>query len=130
MINGQAITYSYDQAGDVLEIVFQKGGGVGTDLTEHIVLRYNLERQEALSLILTSFSQLTRPTPFGPPSFHLAALSELPPEMQQTILHLLNTPPVHHFLKLSSLRLSPGGEVQPITSLAQLAELTRPEVLA
>ena len=90
-INNQMITYSYDNEGDILEIIFQKGGGLGVDLTKNIILRYNQERQEPLSLILTSYSRLIQPTPFGPPSFHLTALSELPPDMQQTILQILNT---------------------------------------
>ncbi len=122
-IHGQTITYSYDKEGDVLEVIFQKGGGLGVDLTENIVLRYNQERQEPLSLILTSFSRLTSPTPFGPPSFHLAILSELPPDMQQIVLHILNTFPVNRFLKVSGLRLSPSGELQPITYLEQPVEL-------
>ena len=119
IIDGQPIIYSYDKEGDVLEIIFQKGGGVGVDLTDHIVLRYNQQRQEPLSLILTSFSLLSQSTPFGPPSFQLTALSELPAEMQQVILPMLNSFPVNRFLKLSGLRLSPGGELPPITYLEQ-----------
>ncbi len=129
IINGQTITYSYDKEGDVLEIIFQKGGGLGIDLTENIVLRYNQDRQEPLSLILTSFSRLTQSTQFGPPSFHLAALSELPSAMQETIVHILNAFPVDRFLKLSGLRLSPGGELQPITYLEPPAELPLNKVL-
>jgi hypothetical protein len=129
-INGQTITCSYDKEGDILEIIFQKGGGLGVDLTENIILRYNQERQEPLSLILTSYSHLIQPTPFGPPSFHLATVSELPPDMQQTVLQILNDFPVNHFLKLSGLRLLPGGELQPITYLEQPAELPLDKVLA
>ncbi len=109
-LEGQTITYSYDQEGDILEIFFQKGGGVGIDLTNNIVLRYNRDRGEALSLILTNFSNLIQPTKFGPPSFRLTALSELPPKMQQTILGILDSFPVNRFLKVSGLRLSPGDE--------------------
>jgi hypothetical protein len=128
-INGQTIICSYDKEGDILEIIFQKGGGLGVDLTENIVLRYNQERQEPLSLILTSYSHLIQPTPFGPPSFHLAAVSELPPDMQQTVLQILNDFPVNHFLRLSGLRLLPGGELQPITYLEQPVELPLDKVL-
>lgn len=130
IVDGQKIIYSYDKEGDVLEIIFQKGGGVGVDLTDNIVLRYNQERQAPLSLILTSFSRLTRPTPFGPPSFRLTALSELPPERQQTVLQMLNTFPVNRFLKVSGLRLSPGGELQPITYFEQPTDLPFDNVLA
>ena len=126
----QTIIYSYDKEGDVLEILFQKGGGLGIDLTDNIVLRYNRESEAPLSLIMTSFSQLTRPTQFGPPSFQLTALSQLPPDMQQTVLHILNTFPVNRFLKVSGLLLSTGGELRPITYLEQPAELPLDKVLA
>ena len=128
-INGQAITYSYDKEGDVLEIIFQKGGGLGVDLTEHIVLRYNQEHQQPLSLILTSYSHLTQSTPFGPPSFHLTALDELPPDRQQPILQMLNNFPLNRFLKISGLRLSSGGGLQPITYFEQPAEFSFDTVL-
>jgi len=118
-IEGHPVTYSYDKEGDILEIFFQMGGGVGIDLTENIVLRYNRENEEAVSLILTNFSALIRPTKFGPPSFRLTALGDLPPDMQQTILGVLNSFPVNRFLKISGLLLSPGGELQPITYLEQ-----------
>lgn len=111
MIEGQIIIYSYDKEGDVLEIIFQRGGGSGVDLTENIVLRYNQERAEPLSLILTNPARVIEPTPFGPPSFPLTALTELPYGMQRTILHLLNSFPVNRFLKVSGLRLSPGDEL-------------------
>lgn len=129
-INDHTIIYSYDKEGDILEIVFQKGGGLGVELTENIILRYNQERGEPLSLILTSFSRLTQSTSFGPPSFHLAALNELPADMQQTVLQMLHTFPVNRFLKISGLQLSPEGELQPITYLEQPAELPFDKVLA
>jgi hypothetical protein len=128
-VDSQTIIYSYDKEGDILEIVFQKGGGIGVDLTENIVLRYNQECREPLSLILTSYSRLVQPTLFGPPSFHLALLGNLPAGMQQVIMDILSSFPVNRFLKLSGLRLSPGGELQPITYLEQPTELPLDEVL-
>ncbi|HRJ40268.1 MAG TPA: DUF2283 domain-containing protein [Caldilineaceae bacterium] len=122
-LEGQIITYSYDKEGDILEIFFRKGGGLGIDLTENIVLRYNQEDQKPLSLILTDFSRLTRLTKFGPPSFRLTSLTTLPPNMQRTVLQMLNSFPVNHFLKVSGLALSPGGELQPITYLEQPTSL-------
>ncbi|MBI3959304.1 MAG: hypothetical protein HY328_10890 [Chloroflexi bacterium] len=114
-LEGQTITYSYDKEGDILEIFFQKEGGLGIDLTENIVLRYNQEDQKPLSLILTDFSHLTRLTKFGPPSFRLTSFATLPPNMQRIVLPILNSFPVNHFLKVSGLISSPGGELQPIT---------------
>jgi YD repeat-containing protein len=118
-LEGQKITYSYDKEGDILEIFFRKGGGVGIDLTDNIVLRYDHESEEALSLILISFSHLIQPTKFGPPSFRLTALRELPADMQQTVLGILSSFPVNRFLKVSGLLSFPDGELQPITYLEQ-----------
>ncbi len=129
-LEGRTITYSYDEEGDILEIFFRRGGGVGIDLTDNIVLRYDRESGEALSLILISFSKLIQPTKFGPPSFRLTALSELPPDMQQTILDILNSFPVNRFLKVSGLFLSPGGELQPITYLEKPSDLLLDKVHA
>lgn len=122
-LEGQTIIYSYDEEGDILEIFFRKGGGLGVDLTENIVLRYNQEDQKPLSLILTDFSHLTRLTKFGPPSFRLTSLTTLPPNMQRTVLQMLNSFPVNHFLKVSGLAFSPGGELQPITYLERATGL-------
>jgi hypothetical protein len=59
----------------------------------------------------------------------LAALSDLPPGVQQTILHILNSFPVNYFLKVSGLLFSPSGELQPITYLEQPIEMALDQVL-
>lgn len=119
ILEDQVITYSYDREGDILEIIFHKGGGMGIDLTENIVLRFNRDSGEALSLLLISFSKLIQPTKFGPSSFPLTHLDDLPPTMQQTVLHILHTYPVNRFLTVSGLFLTPGGNLLPIASLLQ-----------
>jgi hypothetical protein len=130
MVNGQPVVISYDKEADILEIIFQKGGGIGVDLTENITLRYNQDSRMALSVILTSLSLLTKPTPFGPPSFQLTALKHLPPEMQKIVLDILNAAPVNHFLKISGLQLTPGGELYPITFLEQPVTLAFDQIPA
>lgn len=114
LLGTQSVTYSYDKESDVLEIFFQRGGGLGIDIADNIVLRFNKETGQALSLILTSFSKLIQPTKYGPSSFPLTALSELPTQMQEDILRILQTSPVNYVLKLSGLTL-PNGKSQPIT---------------
>jgi len=123
VLEGQTVIYSYDKESDILEIIFQKGGGVGIDLTDNIVLRFNRNSGTALSLILTSFSKLIQPTKFGLSSFPLTALDELPPVMQQTVLNILHSFPVNRFLKVSGLFLTPGGDLQPITYFTQPNDL-------
>lgn len=123
VLDGQPITYSYDKEGDILEIIFQRGGGTGVDLTDNIVLRFDRNRGQALSLILISFSKLIQPTKFGPSSFPLTALDELPPAMQQVVLKILQSFPVNHFMKIMGLYGAHAGELHPITYLEQPADL-------
>lgn len=117
-VDGQTVLYSYDKEADLLEVVFQKGGGIGVDLTDNIVLRYNQDSLHPLSLIFTDVAILKRPTEFGPPSFQLTHLTRLPPSIQQTVLQILQTSPVNQFLQLSGLFQS-GTTLQPITYLNQ-----------
>jgi hypothetical protein len=78
---------------------------------------------------LIGFAQLSHPTKFGPPSFRLTALTELPPDMGQTVLRILTSPPVNYFLKVSGLFPAPGGELQPIAYFEPPVELLLDEVL-
>jgi hypothetical protein len=128
---GQPVLYSYDKIGDILEIFFQQHqGGIGVELADNIVLRYQLESGQPLSLIFTSFSRLVQPTAYGPRSFQLTALDDLPEEMQRTVLTILQSPPVNHFLKLSGLLLAPDDTLLPITSLEQPTEASLDKILA
>ena len=96
---------------------------MGVDLTENIVLRYDRQTQEPLSLILIGFARLIQPTPFGPPSFRLTELTKLPSDMQEVVLDMLHAAPINHFLKVSGLLLAPGQQLQPITYLEQPTKL-------
>lgn len=130
-VAGQPVLYSYDKEGDILEIFFHKGrGGAGIDLTDNIVLRYDRESQEPLSLIFLSFSRLIQETEFGPPSFRLTGVEYLPPDMQQVVFKILHSPPVNHFLKVSGLLIAPDKKLQPITFLEQPTELPLDKILA
>ena len=103
MLDGRSVRLQYDTEGDILEIFFHKGGGVGVELTDNIVLRFDKKTEQAMSLMLHSYSRLIQPTKFGPSSFQLSALSELPGDMQHTVLNIIQSFPVNHFLKLSGL---------------------------
>lgn len=130
VVDDQTVLYSYDTEGDILEIIFQKGGGMSIDLTENITLRFDRETGRALSLIFVSFSRLLQPTKYGPASFPLNALAELPSDLQEAVLTILHRSPVNHFLKISGIALTPGGEPQPITQLDQPNEIISDMVLA
>ena len=99
----------YDQEADVLYITFRPGEkAMGVSLTEHILLRFHPETQEAVGLTLMDFSILVQPTDVGPRSFALTGLDNLPDDLHETVIMLITTPPVNRFLKVSSFALSPS----------------------
>jgi hypothetical protein len=69
----------YDSEADMLEIFFGTNEpATGIEITEHIVLRLNLQTKRAVSLLLLNFSILTEQTEYGPRSYPLTTLHELP----------------------------------------------------
>lgn len=77
-----------------------------------------------MSLTLRHFSILAERTLYGPRSYPLDHLDELPESLHEIVLHLLTTPPVNQFLKLSHVQLSPAQQmpvayVEPFTSQYQ-----------
>ncbi|MCI0447356.1 hypothetical protein L0152_29620, partial [bacterium] len=68
----------------------------------------------AVSLTLHHFSILTERTEYGPRSFPLDSLDELPEDLRELAVRVLMAEPVSQFLKLSHLQESPTKRV-PIT---------------
>lgn len=105
--NGVVIQLAYDEQADILEVVFgQNEPATGIELTDHILLRLNQTTKRALSLTLLHFSILAERTEYGPRSYPLDRLDELPEELRQTVLHILTTPPVNQLLKVSHFQVS------------------------
>ncbi len=121
--DGRIVTYNYDREGDILEIFFRKGGGCGVELADGIVLRYDVETGEPLSLIFLCFSTMMQPTELGPMSFPLTGLDDLPPEMRETVQRIITSPPVSHFLKVSALWRAPDQRLEPITYVEEIPRL-------
>ncbi len=116
---GLTILYQYDKEGDILEIFFQKGGGRGVELTDEIVLRYDVKTEKPLSLIILCFSALVQLEELGPLSFPLK-LDEIPDDMRQVVLKIVTTWPVNHFLKVLSYLPPRAKRPVPITYVEQV----------
>lgn len=101
--NGQTVRIEYDREGDILEIFFAEGAGRGLDLTDEIVLRYDPQSGRPLSLIFLTFSKLMQPTEYGPESFYLHRLQRLSVAERNQVMHILTSPPVNHYLRVSAL---------------------------
>ena len=113
--DGTPIRLSYDQDGDVLDVYFGDNvPAIGIPLTEDIILRLDEAGERPISLILNNISALTEQTEFGPRSFPLEQLDELPRALRQLVVRVVTSAPVNQFLKLSHLQASPTKRV-PIT---------------
>jgi len=113
--DGTPVRLVYDQETDILELFFgENEPATGVELTDHIVLRLNKKTKRAVSLMVDDFSILTERTEYGPRSFPLNKLDELPEDLRELVLQLLTAMPISQFLKVSHLQLSPTERV-PLT---------------
>ena len=124
--DGTAVRLVYDPEADILELFFGANEpATGVELTDHIVLRLNQQSQRAISLMARHFSILAEHTEYGPRSYPLTKLNEIPADLRELALHLITSAPVNQFLKLSHFQASPTKripftyvELQPIMATA------------
>jgi hypothetical protein len=113
--NGEKIRLVYDEREDMLDIFFDENEpATGVELTDHILLRLNQKTGRAVSLAICHFSILTEVTEYGPRSFPLGNLDELPEDLRALATRVIMKPPVNQFLKLSHFQASPTQRV-PLT---------------
>jgi len=113
--DGTPVHLVYDQEADVLEVIFRENEpATGVELTEHIILRLNRDTGRAVSLTLLDFAILTERTEYGPRSFPLDRLEEMPEDLRELVLRLVTSMPVSQFLKVSHFQASPTERV-PLT---------------
>jgi hypothetical protein len=110
--DGTAVRLVYDPEADILEIFFgENEPATGIELTDYIVLRLNQQTRRAVSLTLLHFSILTEGTVYGPRSYPLSYLDELPEDLQEVVLQVITSMPISQFLKLSHFQASPTERI-------------------
>lgn len=115
MFDDRKIKLAYDEEADALDIFFgENEPATGIELTDHILLRVNQKTARAVSLTINHFSILTEQTEYGPRSFALEGLEELPEDLRELTLRLLMKAPVNRFLKVSNFQMTPSQRV-PLT---------------
>lgn len=113
--NGEKIRLVYDESEDMLDVFFgENEPATGVELTDHILLRLNQKTGRAVSLTICHFSILTELTEYGPRSFPLDNLEELPEDLRELAIRVILKAPVNQFLKLSNFQASPTKRV-PLT---------------
>ncbi len=124
--NAENIIYNYDEEGDILYISFRPGAeGMGINLTEHILLRFNPQTKEPIGLTLLDFSVLVSPTDMGPRNFPLTELDKLPAELRQTVMEIITSAPVNRVLKVAAFYATPAQYI-PITRVERTSAIPVP----
>ncbi len=124
--DGTSVRLMYDEDTDLLDLVFGENKPArGIELTDQMILRLDLEERRAVSLTLLHFSILSEQTVYGPRSWRLDSLEQMPDDLRELVLRVLTTPPVSQFLKLTQLQTSPAQFVpvvyvdpQPVAAYA------------
>lgn len=110
-------TRNYDEASDTLYISFMPGeNATGIELNEHILLRINKSKRQAVGLTFFEYSLLAQRTEIGPRSFPLTGLAQLSDELRAIVIEILQRPPVSEILSVSAYMPS-MVETIPITSV-------------
>ena len=111
-VNGETVRLIYEHNEDILEVFFgQNEPATGVELTDHILLRVSQHTGKALSLTLLHFSILAERTEYGPRSYPLNSFDDLSEDLQEAVAHIIITPPVNQFLKVSHFQASPTERV-------------------
>lgn len=102
--------YEYDEEADVLDVYFEEPRPVWTiELTPNILISIDRSARSAVRLTLLDYSELIRPTEWGPRSFPLTGVAQLPEQEKRLVLSLLHAPPVSRWLDVSSVQLMPDS---------------------
>ena len=108
---------NYDETSDTLYISFTPGlKATGIELNEHILLRIDKEKREAVGITFLNYSILIQKADFGPRSFPLSGLTKLSDEIREIVMEILGSKPVKEILSLSTYTPS-FSEAIPITLL-------------
>lgn len=114
---GKKVWYEYDRNSDLLEIIFRRAEATcAIELTESIVLRFDWNAGEPLSLSFISISKLLKPADYGERFFQLLT-EEWSQDAQEKIWSMLRKPPVSEFLTLSSYVPAHTYQNIPMTSI-------------
>lgn len=112
--SGKKVQYEYDSEGDILEIIFQRGSATcAVELTDSIILHFDWETVQPLSLTLISFSHLIQPTEHGAAYFQLL-VDEHDEEAQEKVWQMLESTPLNTLLKVGGFTPTNAYKTLPV----------------
>lgn len=96
-------TVNYDETSDTLYMSFgPPAQATGIELNEHILLRLDKEKRRAVGLTFLNYSILVQKADFGPRSFPLTGLANLPEETRELVMAIIESEPIKSILSLST----------------------------
>ncbi len=103
--------YEYDEEGDVLDVYFvaERQSAWTIELTPNIMISIDRLRQQVVGLTFMDYSALIAPTPWGPRSFPIVGLADLPLTERNLVFTVLNNPPVQKWLDVSVVENLPDS---------------------
>jgi hypothetical protein len=102
--------YRYDEESDLLDVYFGEIRPAWTiELTDNIMLSMDRQTKQVVCLSLLDFTELIRPTLFGPRSFPLTGLADLPIAERDIVISALLSPPLSRWLDISSVEALPDS---------------------
>jgi len=102
--------YEYDRETDMLDVYFgEKRPAWTIELTANITISIDRETEVPVALGFLDFTELIRPTPFGPRSFPITGLADLPIVERDLVLRVLTSPPVSSWLDVSAVQELPDS---------------------
>jgi hypothetical protein len=117
LCTGETAWYEYDRDSDMLEIIFRRAEATcAIELTESIILRFDWDTNEPLSLSFISISRLVQPTKYGQIHFQLL-MDEWPDEAQDKVWAMLQETPLTEFLTLSSYAPAHTQQIIPMATI-------------
>ena len=112
----------YDEPSDSLIISFISGvAATGIELNDQILLKIDKSQRKAVSLTIHDFSYLAQKTEYGARYFPMTGIAELPGDLRELVLEILNAPPVNEYISVSTYNPT-GSEAIPITSIHYIPE--------
>lgn len=107
----------YDETSDTLYMSFSAPvKATGIELNEHILLRLDKEKRQAVGLTFLNYSILVQKADFGPRSFPLTGLANLPEETRALVMEIIESEPIKSILSLSTYTPS-FSDAMPIALL-------------
>jgi len=105
--------WTYDDEGDILDVYFDGFSSerpVWTlELTDNIMITIDRAQRQVLALGFLDFSELIRRTPFGPRSFPITGLADLPLAERDLVLEVLGREPIQRWLDVSTVEHLPDS---------------------